>query len=95
MKAFIAAVLAVLALPASAQQPQCGPLAQLHEHLAKQYDEHPAGEGATEHGMLARVYASPAGTWTFVLIRPDGIACVATMGEGWQQSPVKAPGKDA
>jgi hypothetical protein len=95
MKALIlAALLAAFSLPASAQS-NCAPVAALAEYLAEKYREAPVASGVTEKGLLAQVYASPEGTWTLVVIRPDSIGCIALMGEGWQQATPRAPGKDA
>ena len=87
---------AMFLVPGSlAAQPACAPYPAIVEHLAKQFGEHPVSQGGTDNGLLAQLFASDGGkTWTFVVIRPDGIGCVVQAGENWRSDAVK-PGKDA
>lgn len=83
MRLLIALLLlsALAALPAAAQQPQCAPLERVEGLLAEKYQETRRVEGITAQGPLLALYASAQGeTWTLVLIRPDGLACMFASG---------------
>jgi hypothetical protein len=92
-RTFLFAAALLLCGPVAAQ-PMCAPYPAVAAHLAGNFDERPVGGGAVDNGMAAQFFASPAGTWTFVLIRPDGVACMIAAGQGWEPAP-KKPGKDA
>ena len=62
----------------------CGKHAGIVENLASRYDEAPVSMGVTANGWLLQVLASPGGeTWTVLLIRPPGIACITATGTNW------------
>ncbi len=76
-----------MAFPAYAQeQPKCGPYDQIEASLAAEFRETKVQQGVTEDGkyMLA-IFASPNGeTWTALMVRADGVACLAASGRDWQ-----------
>ena len=55
-------------------------LAKLHTG----YDERPVAVGVASTGNLVELLISTDGTWTILVTRPNGIACVAAVGEDWQ-----------
>jgi hypothetical protein len=58
------------------------------------FKERPAGAGVINN-MLMRLFINPTtGTFTFIVIRPDGIACIMTAGDGWQWPQEGKPGKE-
>jgi hypothetical protein len=84
-----------LASPAAAQQPpNCGPYAQVVAQLAEKYHETRRGMGIAGQA-IAELYASDAGTWTFLVTLPDGRACAMAMGEGWEAFNEELPKGDA
>lgn len=89
----ILAILVGLLLATSAQaQSQCGPTPAIMGFLASQYGEAQVGIGQNASGALVAITASPAGTWSLVLRRPDGLTCILTSGENWQSNaPEDAP----
>jgi hypothetical protein len=97
----LALILALLALPAHAQQ-QCGPRAQLVAKLAEQFGETQRTMGyvgpAPAITAVMETYANDAtGTWTILLAKPDGTACMIASGGGWigdEQTPMP-PGERA
>lgn len=84
MRALIAAALALLALPAAAQQSPCIPYPDMVAALAEDYDEHAAGVGLSGPRRLEIFAASDGETWTAVIVLPDGLACIVASGSGWK-----------
>lgn len=78
----------LLAAPALAQQPSCGPRHIVVEGLLEQYAEAPIGYGV-ETGRsggeaLMEMFANAdSGTWTILVTTSDGTSCIVTFGEGW------------
>lgn len=69
--------------PASGQQP-CAPHEMLRSALAGEHGESPAGAGIDNRGVVIEVYTARDGsTWTILVVRPDGIACIAGAGTRW------------
>lgn len=85
-------MIAALTLAASAA---CIPTAQLHTHLAEQYHEARVAAGLTEQGAIFELWASPEGTWTALVTRPDGLSCMIGSGEAVSVWPKPAPGEPA
>lgn len=81
-----AALLCLLAFPAAAQQgaPTCRPRDAVAAQLKETYGETSIFVGATENGMqLLEIFAAVNGTWTAVVVSPDGRACYLGAGEPW------------
>jgi hypothetical protein len=38
---------------------------------------------------MVELFVSSAGSWTMLVTRPNGIACVAAAGQGWADLPRK------
>ena len=79
-----------LSLPASAQQ-ACLALPQFLDGLAEKYAETPRMSGLAGNQLLV-ITASDAGTWTALMVNPDGTACMVSAGEAFVIAPVAAPG---
>jgi hypothetical protein len=92
LAAFLAILIALLvhfAMPADAQQ-QCPPRAQLVESLAKKFGEtqrtmgYVGGANNAPVTAVMETYANDTtGTWTILLAKPDGTACMMASGGGW------------
>lgn len=82
----LTAALLSIAMPALAQEQRpCAPLDKVEAHLASEYQETRVGQGVMANGQaMLMLYASPAGTWTAILVNPEKIACQVADGEGWQ-----------
>ena len=66
----------------------------LHDELAGQYGEQPAWAGLRSDGMVIEMLIAPGGgTWSLLLIRPDGIGCLIGAGELWLRPAVAPPGE--
>lgn len=81
---FLAAALFLTLTRQSKAQERCTAYAALTAHLAQKYGEHRAAMAAMANGLLAEWLTSENGTWTMLLIRPDGTACLFASGEGFQ-----------
>jgi hypothetical protein len=82
MKKLLAA-LALMASPAYAQ-PQCMGYPDLAAALTSEFSESVAGRGLS-NGNIAEIWVNPnTGTWTLVVVTPNGIACIAGHGTNWE-----------
>ena len=52
--------------------------------LTGQYGETVLGRGVLSPRELVEIWTSPSGTWTAVVVLPDGSSCISSDGEGWQ-----------
>lgn len=89
------AALALFLMTTAAQaQAVCMPLDKVIVGLeGGKIQEQSSGAGISA-GMLLRLFVNAkTGTWTFLQIRPDGIACILLAGDGWQWPDKKIPGK--
>jgi Tfp pilus assembly protein PilE len=89
------ALLAVLAaLPAHAQQAQCGPRADVAAHLTGKFGETRRGMGIAANNTVMEVWASEAtGTWTITVTMPDGATCLVASGQGFEALAESLPPK--
>lgn len=99
LRAAIAAALAYATPIAEAQtRSACAERTTVVERLAEKYGETLQSMGLHRNNGVLEVYASEAtGTWTILVTRPDGMACLIAAGQMWegQAAPLTAPGKDA
>ena len=81
---------ALLAWPRPAiAQVVCADRRQVTEHLTRNFGELQAGTGLTFAGRAIELFVAPTGTWTIVVTRPDGMACIISHGEAWQAKGVR------
>lgn len=69
--------------PAQAQS-TCEFRKKLMDKLDSVYNEQPVGVGLASTGNVVELIVSPDGTWTIVVTKPNGLACIAAVGEDWQ-----------
>lgn len=69
---------------AQTAQMACGDHATVTGSLEQQYQEMKMGRGLTSSGHLIEVFAGEAGTWTILLVTPEGVACNLTAGKDWE-----------
>ena len=81
----LALLVSTLAAPAWAEQ-KCAPYDQVEATLAAEFRETRVQQGIVGDGQaMLVIYAAPDGaTWTAVMVRPDGLACMAAAGTDWQ-----------
>ena len=69
-------------------QSECDSIIKIAKHLDVKYGEVPVAFGVQNDGRLMEIYTSEAsGTWTVIVISPDGIGCVVAAGKGWEILP--------
>lgn len=91
----LAILAATASVPALAQEQS--PCAERNDVLARlkdQYHERPTGVGITENGAVVELTTSDSGTWTLLVSFPNGRACLMATGDGWEQAPAKAVGRE-
>jgi hypothetical protein len=75
----------------------CAERAQVVTRLAEKYGETLQSMGLHQSDAVMEIYASEeTGTWTILVTRPDGQACLIAAGRMWEahMTPARAPGKD-
>ena len=93
MVRYLTAILGALligwgAFPSSAQaQMFCGERGAIVASLEKTYSEAPVSMGLGSNGAIIEILASPSGTFTIILTRPNGLSCVMAAGENWEDLP--------
>ena len=70
--------------PARAQQPNCDTYNSITAHLSAKYHETRAATAVTAHNVVMEILVSPEGTWTLIMVWPNGRACFYASGDGWQ-----------
>lgn len=77
-----AIALALLATPATAAQ--CGKHVDIIAGLDSAYGETVQFQGYTKAPALVQFFANTkTGTWSILVARPDGAACIIGVGQGW------------
>ena len=82
----IALVLALtLAASTAMAETVCGERDKFIDHLSDNFQEAPAAIGLASNGSVLEVLTSDeSGTWTIIVTKPNGHACVVASGEAWQ-----------
>lgn len=96
MKKFIRKNLAILALAAglifygvSAQAQgvpgvPCQKLKNFEAHLSEKYNEHLTAQSLSANGKLIRIYVADEGSYTTLMVNPEGVACVVDYGGSFE-----------
>lgn len=80
----LALVSVLIGSPAFAQM-QCGGYADAVALLADRYGESLRVEGLDGAGNSVQMFANPdTGTWTALIVYPDGSACMASSGQAFE-----------
>lgn len=86
----VMASLSAAVAPARAQFGACGDGAGLIAHLQKEWGEDIAALALEDRGGLVQILRNPdTGTWSLLITRPGGLACLVMSGQGWE--PVAPP----
>ncbi len=97
MVRYLTAILGALligwsAFSSSAQaQTMCDERHAVVATLEKTYSETPVSMGLASNGAIIEILASPSGTFTIILTRPNGLTCVMAVGESWEDLPKRLP----
>ena len=83
-------------VPAFGQEKQlCVSRAEFISRLSERYNESVHSLGLDANGTVLEVFTSPKGSWTILVTRPDGVSCVVTTGEAWQDITPASPDTEA
>jgi hypothetical protein len=90
-----AAVLCLIAAPAMAGNPPCGPREDMVALLGDDWEEQPRAVGMEQTGAWIEVFANlETGSWTFLRSTTDGQACMIAAGSMWQDMLPQQPAGD-
>ena len=74
----------VFATASARAQSYCDDRTKVLAILDAGYGEQRAAAGLASTGNVIEVLISADGSWTILVTKPDGIACVVAVGEDWQ-----------
>jgi hypothetical protein len=80
----VAALLISLPSIAEAQLP-CATRDEIVGEITQHFKESPEATGVTPQGMLLEVFLSEGRSWTILISTPQGVACIAAVGENWER----------
>ena len=85
------AIAVSLAVSPAYAQANCAPREAIIDRLKTMYGESLAAGGLQSAAQMIEVWTAPeTGSWTILMTRADGKACVMATGTNWhQQSPVQ------
>ena len=69
----------------------CGERNKVVANLEKIYSETPVSMGLESNGGVIEILVSPSGSFTIILMWPNGVSCVMAAGEGWEYLPKPGP----
>jgi hypothetical protein len=96
VSALIASTLVcVFSSSAFAVQVQCAKHQQIVGLLSKKYSENPVAMGTVNEDRFMQVFISKSGSWTILVTRTDGQACIVAAGQNWEKLPALAEAKPA
>jgi hypothetical protein len=72
---------------AQAGTPRCAPHADMLAVLAKQYGEAPQAIGLVNGNHVIEVLSSKQGSFTILVTKPDGVACILAAGQEFEEVP--------
>jgi hypothetical protein len=90
MKIALAAFLAFCCAPATqtfATQVQCANHNQMVGLLSKKYSENPIAMGTVNEDRFMQLFVSSGGSWTILVTKTDGQACIVAAGHNWEKLP--------
>lgn len=75
------ALTSCVAVPAQAQE--CGKAEDAYAALENKYGEQRMFWGVAANGAVVEFWASDRGTWTSIVVFPDGTACLVASGQDY------------
>lgn len=85
LSGLVAALLTFLPTIAEAQLLPCASRDEIVAQLTERFKEAPEANGITPDGVLLEVFVSEKRSWTILLTTPQGVACIAAVGENWER----------
>lgn len=92
MKRLIPLLILAMCAPAHAQEVRCGIHVDIEADLAAAFSERRVMAGLNGDGTILEILANAeTGTWTALIVRPDGIACLVAAGEQFDPTVAALP----
>ena len=66
---------------------QCASHAKMTAFLIEKYNEAPRANGTINSTNIMEMYVSMQGSWTVLLTRNDGLACIVAAGQNYEDVP--------
>lgn len=77
---------AAIGPPAHAQSNNCAARDVVVERLEGKFGETPSGRGLRSSTQMVEIWSSAeTGSWSIVVTRADGVACLMASGENWNE----------
>ncbi len=70
-------------------RPVCGQRSTFVSQLKDRFAEKPVSVGLASNGVIVEVFAANSGSFSILVTRPEGISCLVTSGENWQDLPTR------
>ena len=74
---------------------QCAKHQQLVGLLSKKYSEAPVAMGTVNEDRFMQLFVSRGGSWTILVTKTDGEACIVAAGQNWEKLPGRVAGDPA
>ena len=87
LAAFLVALSCALSTNAFAVQVQCAKHNQMVGLLSKKYSESPVAMGTVSEDRYMQLFVSSEGSWTILVTKTDGQACIVAAGHNWEKLP--------
>jgi len=89
---YLAIILALIFSTPATAQVTCAPTDIVIEGLKRKFGEVPQTMGLLSSGVLVITFANPTeGSWTLVVVSPDGKACLSATGSNFETIPQGDP----
>jgi hypothetical protein len=86
--AALAVSLCASASSALAVEVQCAKHKQMVGLLSKKYSENPVAMGTVNADRYMQIFVSNEGTWTVLVTKTNGEACIVAAGNNWEKLPL-------
>jgi hypothetical protein len=92
MKIVLAAALAAFACASASEasavgMPSCAKHEQMVGILSQLYSEKPIAMGTVNEDRFMQLFVSRKGSWTILMTKTDGQACIVAAGKNWENLP--------
>jgi hypothetical protein len=89
MKIVLAAVVAAFTCVtgARAAEIQCAKHSAMLALLTKKFSENPVAMGTINQDRYMQLFVSPKGSWTILVTKTSGEACIVASGDNWENLP--------
>jgi hypothetical protein len=83
----MAAALFAAATEASALEIRCAKHSMMLDLLTKKYSEKQVATGTVNNDRYMQLFVSAKGSWTLLMTKTDGEACIVAAGQNWEALP--------